>query len=482
MSERPSQNDHIAQALESHLHFINDGEWVYHDDFERIGGSDLFEWLPARIRVSNDGNIFEMGVRIDDLKKLFELTTLVGKHHGTTDEFIQFWNEANQPKFATYASAEWIYLRQNIQPTVQGLEQEYQGMVHAYDVTLSGIMEGKSFKQLSQSSPYLHKIHAALHTEGYGVLLFDELGLHNLEQVRDQLPMFYEEPLPSIQANVLGEFPLNDPEITLNFAPGTIRIDQSEKQFDNFTIQAYNGEPVVNIFASTRDYDLATETWRRDDVSLSFQIPPDESVLTIQDLEKLSVVHFTRANEAETLVDEIIPVQIAVSDHDLFIASVDGTIDVVISMPCCFDCGIPNWQFPQNTPPHSNAAVSIDQFYTRNDSLGIAQYITHFDGESHTFCGDCIDGAIETYIKTHEYADDAIALQRIRAELDDLGYSYIRIIDGALMRTDSGWNAITSYEYERDGRKIIRFTGLIEITDDGVLELHLQPKSYIDFQ
>lgn len=77
-----------------------------------------------------------------------------------------------------------------------------------------------------------------------------------------------------------------------------------------------------------------------------------------------------------------------------------------------------------------------------------------------------------------------------RVKLDELGYPEVLIWDTQVWRAGfeypeekgKGWELYTKLEYERDGRKIVRYTGTSLLKDNGDFEPNLLPDEYINFR
>ncbi|MEK7188547.1 MAG: hypothetical protein AAB685_01685, partial [Patescibacteria group bacterium] len=122
-------------------------------------------------------------------------------------------------------------------------------------------------------------------------------------------------------------------------------------------------------------------------------------------------------------------------------------------------------------------------FYHTNTSLGILRYLVSSSEEQKTYCGDCIGPVIEDYLDLHPYARKEAALEIARERLDNLGYGDVEVVEDQTWRYGpSGWRMFTQIEYERDGRRIVRYTGMSSVDGEGEFAANMLPQEYVDFR
>src|SRR5579884_3012812 len=70
----------LTGLLQQELDFVPDetGEWIINDNIEGVGDYSTHEAIDARVRVSSDGALTEIGARIEDLSGLLELYKIGG--------------------------------------------------------------------------------------------------------------------------------------------------------------------------------------------------------------------------------------------------------------------------------------------------------------------------------------------------------------------------------------------------------------------
>lgn len=66
--------------------------------------------------------------------------------------------------------------------------------------------------------------------------------------------------------------------------------------------------------------------------------------------------------------------------------------------------------------------------------------------------------------------------------LGDAGYEGIGVLDGESYYFGNGWNVLTGFDYQRNGRVVIRYTGEVILLDQGIVKTHMRPQKFIDFR
>jgi hypothetical protein len=492
--EIPGPQDNIALAVEKHLNFSREGEdWLVKDYISLAGGSSLYEWLPGRMRISQDGTRYEISARRQDVEGLLTLTKTIGKNPQSVEKVLRFWDDRD--KFTAYEEGEWIYLQTEIEPTVEGFEREYMPLRLAYDLAIAGAVEGKTWRQLRRDKKHKSDVERALDPGNAMTALFGQLDdkFNNANYCTPDCGL--EKPF--IIAETLEDFPLLvnldfvdiidfDPDRierknfnSLEFAPGRININGEQLERRGISLQAYNGYPLIEIYSSDNQYDHDKGKWLKDTFRVNLEIPAGDAMLTIKDMENLRSASIEREGDRGKIKMKI-PVNVIVSEDKLVITAENGQFSMEIDKPACYDCGIPSWKFPQVRDTHGGARVDFGGFFQLNSSLGIDRFISNFEDKPKTYCANCIDHVVETYVSKHEYAKKEWAMDRALAELREMGYQDVEVFE--TWRIGNGWMFHTWKEYEREGKLITRFTGNVTLDDDGDFTSELQPREFVEFR
>lgn len=479
-SEHLQPTENLAYAVRKRLGFTLEGEnWLIYDDFNRVGGSELYEWLPTRFRISPAGGRYEIGVRWVDIEGLLELTKTIGKNPQNSEAILTFWNDSPKRKFTVFEESEWVFMGIDIEPTVDGFEKEYDSLIFAYDLALFGIIERRSLADLTSDRKHSHKVNHALNPHG-STALFGQLD-HLFDRTEKSGCITCVNVEKGIEAETLTDYLLIDNRLGLRFAPGRLTVNGVTQKLDDIWIQGYNGRPLIEIGNSDSTYDHEYDRWKHNDLRITFQVPHDSPVYTIKDLENLVVASIKREMD-EISEEAIVSVMVVVDDNKVTIVSEDKKLSLEIEIPVCEGCRIPNWKFPGEIEEENISHATMGGFFQHNGSLGINRFITNFDEPQKTYCADCIGEAVEQYMDEHEYARGEYARQRVEAELIDMGYTDVKIDERGLIRLKNGWHFITTMEYMRGDRSIFRFTGNVGLDDDGNFISYMQPRKFVDFR
>ena len=442
-----------------------------------MGGSDLYEWLPTRFRISASGERYEIGVRREDIEGLLELTKTIGKIPLPVETVLTFWNEPSDEKFTAHEEVEWIFMGVNIEPTIDGFQKEYGPLLCAYTLALRATIEEQTYDQLIQNEWQAMIARYAIDPGTQRTVIFGQLD-HVFEHADTCGSGVRSE--PNIAAKNLAELPLVDNIMVLKFAPGKVKLKCEVLERKDILVDAFNGRPEITIMSSQTRYDDSTHDWISDGIRVIFQIPPDTSVRTFKDMQNLKVakIGIYRLGISE---ERVVPVQVNVEDDRLFIRTEDELFSFEIETPKCDGCGIPNWKFPRETPEHV-FELSEGALFGQNISLEINRFITNFEKPPKTYCADCIVAATTAYLEQQEYANEDYARQRVEAELRDMGYEDVELYRGERGWVTNGWSFETGIEYTRDNRSVTRFTGEATLGDSGNFTSSLQPREFVLFR
>ena len=512
----------LPSALTEQFGFLSDpsGNWLQ-NDFKRasIGGIEEGEWLPVQARVSLDGTRFEIGARKVDLIGLFELRRIANAHSqnpslnpyenlaGPSNEVYQkmldFWTSQPEPaKVRVTEEEDSVFMGMEVKPTARGLEAQISNIDFAFDAPVHAALQGMTYTQMVEDKRWWDLVMKQIlesdpNQEGStsGVFEYDRIEREVAEGATC-------ETLPVVTAETLKDFPLETSRTHLNKLPGTLTtLDGTEKKLDDVYIIAHNGgNPIVDINSSESDHDWYTHIWHHDRTRLQLVIPEGVEVKTVADLAKL-----TRAQVQQNVDDEKIyfemDVDIAVEDKTIKLVAKDpnNPFSLEIGTRACADCETPYWRYPKTVRDGV-----LDRDFSKNPSEWSDHAFLYGygsgGGEGPTFtpavgpnegkevCGDCIVPEIEAFVAENPLASRTKAIETARKNLDEIGHPEVQIWDDQVWRlsfgTDKheGWEIFTYVDYERDGRKIRRHTGIPTLTDKGVFEPNLLPDEYIRFR
>lgn len=494
----------LPNALTEQFGFSPDpsGQWLQSDDFDHasIGGILEGEWLPVRTRVSTDGARFQIGARVVDLKGLLELSRLTRPERilSTDEEYdnmLHFWSTA--PDIVQVAEEDGIlFMGMEIKPTARGLEASNRDL--AYDAALHAAIEGKSFDQMLKDDWYGDSIKKLLKPRkegegGYSVIF-------SYDRVEPEATEGSTCPVvPLITADTLQDYPLGSVWYGLHDTPGRIKSLGSEKEFkEGAWIVIQPGHP--NVLDGSRTVQISLPKLEDATMTIYLQIPEDVEVQTIDDLKKLNTVEaFVKVGEGGSAVSRT-EVAVTVENDSLRILSADQGFEIELGKPCCPECKIPTWKYPDsdnlinhhglNKKPSEWGNHAFLSGYSSGGGGGtrFRPNFGEYKAKGEEICGNCIIPAVEGFIKEHPLAARSRAIEVARQKLDELGYPDIQIWEDQVWRAGfeyqdvNGWEIYTKLEYERDGRKITRHTGIPLLQDDGEFVPNLLPDEYIRFR
>lgn len=506
----------LPSGLKEQFNFSPDptGQWLQSDDFGHvsIGGILEGEWLPTRARVSADGTRFQIGARIVDFKGLIELSRITRlKRILSTDEaynnILNFWSglaENNlssgdsNPVVQVTEEDDILFMGIEVKPTARGLETRFSEVGFSYDAALHATIEGKSFDQMLKDDWYGDSIKRLLKPRqegegGYSVIFsYDRAESEATEG--STCPV-----VPLITADTLQDYPLGSVWYGLHDTPGRFRSLGMEKEFKKGSaIVIQPGRP--NVLDGSRMVEIRLPKLGDATMTIFLQIPEDVEIQTIDDLKKLTTAEtFVKVGEGGTAVSRT-EVAVTVENDSLRIISADQGLEIELGKPCCPECKIPTWKYPDshdlidhqgsNKSPSEWGDYAFLYGYHAGGGLGprFNPFFGKYEGEEAEICGNCIIPAVEGFIKEHPLAARSRAIEVTRQKLDELGYPDIQIWENQVWRAGfeypgvNGWEIYTKLEYERDGRKIMRHTGIPLLKDDGTFEPNLLPDEYIKFR
>lgn len=477
-------------------------QWLQSDAFGHVGiGGMMFgEDLPTRARLSVDGTAFEIGARIQDLEGLIELNRLTKPKVQSVETVINFWKD--NPGVRTSVEDEWLFIGADIEPTIEGMEKDYQRPSFAYDTALESAISGRTYKQLARDRRW------------YGgptgiIKIAEGIRDNGTSGIFERLPRPESEPsegaycpLPVIvTADHLKDYPLETSRTAIHSFPGRIKALGIEAQReDAFTVRANNGGPNVDISYHHTEYDNKKKGWDTEGVGLHLPIPEGIEIKTVADLVKLTraeIRPWVTRGEAEITETDV---NITVENDRIIVTNSEDTLHIEIDTLACTDCKIPNWKFPGPKGYEAGASFSAGRpeftlgGETRSGGVHGYQVFMKEGGEKHLYCADCVAKKDAAYIEEHPLVLRRRSIQEARHRLDDAGYADVQIMRGQVWRTpgmgnrnfrvdERGWEFSTEINYRRDGKKIKRYTGAAVLTDDGeFIEKGLMPREYVDFR
>ena len=462
------------------------GEWLFNDEFVEAGGDKFGEWLPARARVSKDGTRFEVGARRQDLEGLLELNRIIRPSVQTVETVVNFWE--NHPKFATRVEDGWIFIGAKIEPTLEGLETDFNPVLLAYEVALESAISGRSYKELTQDKGWYGDV--IRHIEGP---VNQRTGLFGRTASEEETKRQSEEKpekggscelRPQITADNLRDFPLDSHRTSLHGTPGTLVRDGESKELKNMWIIAHNGQPTVDIIGYDTQYDRDKREWTDDDTRLQLPIPEGVEIKTVADLARLKTLHIF--DDDKQPVQEL-DVNVTVENNSFRIVSLDGSFSLEVRTLACTDCQLPYWKFPRPNPEEREEDLNpYKEFGIHSVRVGgVGGYQCHVDTKDgkKLYCYDCVKKLEAAYLKEHPTARRSTAIKIARAKLTEAAYPDVQILDTQVWRIgNKGWELFTYIDYERDGKTITRKIGTPTITDDGEFQPNMPSREYINFR
>lgn len=466
-------------------------EWLFSDEMTQVGGIEHGEWLPARARVSKDGTRFEIGARVQDLEGLLELNRITRPTVQTVDTVINFWQ--NNPKFAARVEDEWVYIGAKIEPTIEGLETDYNSVNFAYDTALESAISGRSYDELAQDERRYGDLIKHIQEPGHGRTgLFGRTAEDEAKKQTEPEPeegATCEIRLP-ITADNLREFPLDTYKTSLSGIPGTMTTwDGRTREVHGAWIIAHNGRPEVDILDLKSDYDRDKKEWSHERTGVTLPIPEGVEIKTVDDLAKLHKAQIKLSND-ESEESMKLDVNVVVEDNSFRVVAQDPENPFSLEMrnSQCTDCELPYWKFRRPTSAEAeedwNPYKEFGMHSTGSGgSRGNYECCLDTPEGQKLYCFDCVKKVEGVYLEEHPTARRSTAIEIAQGKLAEVGYPDVQIWDTQVWRMRPGqWELFTYIDYERDGKSIRRHTGIPTLTDEGEFKPNMQPREYIDFR
>ncbi len=453
------------------------GEWLVHDEFVGVGNPYQHgETVPASIQVASDGSHYRIRTHRNDIEGILALSALNNPQTGTFVDFTAFWND--HPKFRTFLDDDHVYIGMNITPTPAGFEEDVFTVNEAYDLALSAVMEGKSYRDLLENEETREELARIEGVHGRS-LLFSSME----QELYGDRPE--REPEPPIEADTLADFPIGRSRTSMNFVPGNIRLGSEDRKIESAWVVLQPAHDMVPrrlvIWDPVSRYDREKGEWDKDTLTLEIPIPDEVDIQTMKDLEKLTSVQLKR--ERVSTEEANFPVSISVVEDTLTGTSYDGNVEVKLEKPTCDNCEQPNWKFPFPDDELAEELEEVRSFFGYNIGAGIMRFQVPVADRTECICANCVRPLVNQYLQDHPFATKKRAINVARRRLDESGNTNIQIIEDQVWRTgESGWEFMTELEYERNGRKIKRYTGTPTLTDDGSFNNNLKSREYINFR
>lgn len=501
----------LTTELKAQFNFTPDPtqHWLQSDEFDyvMIGGVEQYEWLPTRARVLADGTRFEIGARKVDLEGLLALAKIVKPTAKGIDRVIKFWGKHH--KVGVSVEDDWVFMGVDVEPTTEGLSKEFSGIGFAYDLAITAAIEGKTRTGMLKERRTKSLIRQIEHPMGYSRIFGASVkeiteSSESLEPEEDitQEPVAETTPRRRITVDTLREFPIDTHETSINFAPATIVRNGVSKEFEGIWLVAhngkdpriFNGDQTVDIHALDAQFNDETDRWENDGVSLHLQIPEGVEVKTVEDMAKLTKAEVHPRDDMGNIEfrKSILDVAVTVEDDAVKIVSQDGSLSVEVRKPICDECKIPTWKFRWPTKEEIDADWNPYKEFSNhgaNTSLGIYRCDMGTDEGTKTHCFDCARKIDQQYLEAYPLAARSRAIAEARSRLDEAGYADVQICETQVWRTEiprgalkPAWEFFTDTKYKRDGREIIRHTGITALTDEGEFIPNLLPREFVDFR
>ncbi len=488
MAERFPDNRNLSTLpveLKLKLGFVGepDSGWLINDELVNVGGVKHYEWLPARARVSKEGTRYEIGTRKQDLDGLLALGRVLSSDVQSLDTIINFWK--GHKKFSVSEDKDWLFIGTDIEPLPVAFEEEFTPVSLAYDLALTAALKNMTYEQLAADEWHRGSLRSAESSGGGRALLFSTLS----EELTSAVPEVRADTEPPILTNSLVDYPLANNRLGLHFAPTNVRFE--DKEF---------GVPELGIFLShNKDDQMYVGMGGFDSANdeshgylrVNLPIPEDVELHTLGDMVKLKAFEVKREANGKSSAQQNYMGEVVVNDNRVIVKSEDGSFELTMAKPVCDGCSIPVWKFPwpdDYQPPWERKPDQNFRMHSVNTSLGIYRcQINNAQGEQNIYCCDCVKKVEDEYAQAHPFVLRGRAIDITRARLDNMGYDDVEIWEDQVWRTEfmrgtKGWEFFTKIEYYRDGRKIIRYTGIPTLSDEGEFTPNMFPREYVTFK
>lgn len=503
--------EELTQRLQTELEFTPDvtGEWLINDDFAESNGLNGNEFLPTRVRISNDGTRLEFGVYKEDLEKNLELARIAGQNAQDLDYVRNFWPEEH--RITMVEDDEMIFFGAALEPTVDDFESQYQGIHDGLEVPMEAAARGITYEETKNEDNLLRISVRDAETvrSGGRSVIFPEK--EEVEEVADD-----EEQAESgcrdwwdRSAENLRTYKIETWEKFVGDAATELRI--GDKVYIGTGIghlDAHNGRDLVTIHDS--GYAMDETTGQHEEVgrrwSLALAIPEGVEVKTVDDISKLTQATLTlredgwghRSEESE---DHEVSVRVTVEDHQVSIESEDGEYGVKFFEPACMRCETPIWKFewPEGSddedraPNRASSGMGFggDIIMDGGSSSGSGVYSYsvgkyEYGKRKTTYCNGCFCDIREEFATEFPMARRENALAAVRDKLDEIGYSDVKLeptqVWPSMFGRGDDIEIFAFVEYERNGRKIMRRAGTPTVTYDGEITPNMPSREYVEFR
>lgn len=465
----------LPVELKVKLNFREDPQepgWLIHDSFGEVGNIELYEWLPTKTRVSSDGSRYELGVDREDLEGLLALWRLSKPNVQDVDKIISFWE--NHPQLDAHQEGEMVFLGVDIEPTPAGFEKKYSTLMQGYNTAITGAIENLTYQQMMKIKKYRDHI-KYFETVDQQTMLFSSLCEYM--DVNVAKTEVVEEDKEQISADTLTELPIVDNKFFLYFAPFTLIEDDKRRE----------GADVM-LSSRTNDGERTINLWKAFGFGIDIFVPQGVEIETVRDLQKLTQA---RLLDKDQKTKANLQVSITVKDDFFRITSNDRKFVLEVRKPKCEGCDIPIWKFPwpEGEPSSLNlpsvASVSSGYFlHNVNTSLGIYRCLVQAEAGEKTYCSDCIDPLEQEYIDIHPFVSEARATEVVRRRLDEMHYEEASIDnkEGWNFRKGRGWEFFAKIEYQRNGKRILRYVGRPYLSDEGEFTPNMLSHEHVNFR
>ncbi len=170
-----NESGELVSRIQSELDFRLDeaGEWYVNDEYTMSNGIDLPEWIPEIMRISKDGSWLEFGIRKKDLEKTLELARLNGSDPKDINYVSSFWPE--ESRFTVVEDEDCLYVGSEIEPTINGLETNYQEVSLGVELAITAASRGMTYEEMKSDkwmSGWLRQ--SEVHTSDSRTIIFGE--------------------------------------------------------------------------------------------------------------------------------------------------------------------------------------------------------------------------------------------------------------------------------------------------------------------
>lgn len=475
---RPETQPNLTAELQAQFNFTHDDptqRWLQSDTFDHasLGGVEVYEWLPTRTRVLADGTRFEMGTRKVDIEGLLELAKIIHPRVKGVDDVINFWQ--GRPNIKVIEDKDWVYMGVDIEPTTEGFESKFSQPEFAFSAALTAAIEGKSYLQMRRNrwhGSFMKNVEELEPNSRAGIFA------HPRSDRAEVVSGSSCELPPIITAANLSEFPLETYKTSLHTPVTIVEGGRRVLRDDYAWVIAHNGEEIVAFHLNRRNWQKKRPDSKY--IGLGLPIPEGVEVKSFADLAKLTrgvVYHHTYDSNPESVSRRETDVKVEVGKHRVRVVTADGNFRLEVEEPACDNCQTPEWKFRKPTPAEDEWNPHPEIYLERKDN--------------ERYCLDCKPKLEQEFADAHPFARRSKALAEGRKRLDNLGFTDVELWEdqvfpiGAYTRRGGfqGWELFTRIKYSRNGREIIRMTGIPVLSVDGELKIpEMMSREFVDFR